>query len=704
LDDRPWKRLRVEVEVRSDSGFELICGDPRLLLCVNTRTGYHRACVHEGATLASNLQSVRSSGNQAVEFDFLEEESVATIDGEPVVRCTSPPAGGIGRSLLLSFDAGCTLRRLRVCGDAAHAERPRPTRRPAGPFELEVAVDFPDDLHYAPYTRPMFERLFDEYAQWGLKRVHWFYYGGLRRGLWEHAHVGIWENYQRTLDHIGEDDFRHAVRLAHERGLELWGVWKPFELAFALSTLPNGTQAAEKIGKIRRIGGWVYWASHLARERRDLLMRRKPGTWGPATRRVWTRIDLVKEDQRPAAFAADQLRLFISDDNRSYRLYDGPVRASEQIEDRPVWEHTPSGGRRTGASRRCRVMRLDGLELRSQFVAIVPPGSSGSFANTLINLVRVSGVEGEERTLTYGLIQRVPRLAYDIATSMRSQGAGADFETSGIEFDVLPGTPSASLAGFDPIRERHVLDGSGGVLGLARGKDQTTVGCFSPAHDEVRREWLGWIGEILDAGADGVDLRARNHHSHLSWGEFGYEGPVCDEFLARYGVDVGATDDFDRPAMRRLRGEYYTRFYREAKALTASRGKRLRLHISPTLDIEPEVGGAMDLHFDWRTWLRDGLADAVTMKEIYPGTALAEEILCLTASRGIPLIFSPFANALFRTAAGVGVTRARIDWARARGFSGFQLYESCAVFRATSEGGLKLEQPGLRDVFWSIHH
>ena len=189
---------------------------------------------------------------------------------------------------------------------------------------------------------------------------------------------------------------------------------------------------------------------------------------------------------------------------------------------------------------------------------------------------------------------------------------------------------------------------------------------LSPSFAEVQDWWLTWVQDCLDAGADGIEMRVRNHHSTLAWREFGFEKPVRDEFLKRYGVDLWKTDDFDLAAWRQLRGEAYTQFYRRVRELTRRHGKPMGLHISPTTGVmEPEQGAAMEIHWDWRRWLREGLCDSVTMKEIWPRTSLAEEDSVARPSPEhsgdlLPLRQQPLAQA------GRRAGRGRLDPPRAR--------------------------------------
>ena len=77
---------------------------------------------------------------------------------------------------------------------------------------------------------------------------------------------------------------------------------------------------------------------------------------------------------------------------------------------------------------------------------------------------------------------------------------------------------------------------------------------------------------------------------------------------------------------------------------------------------------------------------------------MAEEILSHTRPKGVPVIFSPFANNIWGRPGGAQVCADRIRSAREGGYDGFQYYESCAVMRAHPDGRLEMEQPELREV------
>lgn len=106
----------------------------------------------------------------------------------------------------------------------------------------------------------------------------------------------------------------------------------------------------------------------------------------------------------------------------------------------------------------------------------------------------------------------------------------------------------------------------------------------------------------------------------------------------------------------------------------------------------------MNTHWDWRTWLKEGLADSVTMKDIWPYSRFGKEVLEYTRPKDVPMIFCTFYD-VPAAAGGAEACAQRIQLARKSGFSGFQLYECATVVRATKDGRVLMKEPALKDVF-----
>ncbi|MEO6003963.1 MAG: hypothetical protein ABIZ04_12905, partial [Opitutus sp.] len=135
---------------------------------------------------------------------------------------------------------GCAL--LSILG-YLHAAETSP-----GPKRLSVTVDFPDDITKGPYDLARLNALMTTIQDVGASRVNWMYYGEVaaddpRQGnVWQ-SH---WATYgPATIAAIGEP-LKAAVQVAHARGLEIYGVLKPYNGGLSGSYPTGSTEAGSK--------------------------------------------------------------------------------------------------------------------------------------------------------------------------------------------------------------------------------------------------------------------------------------------------------------------------------------------------------------------------------------------------------------------------------------------------------------------------
>jgi hypothetical protein len=692
-----WKDLCVGVEFEQVvPGATVYCGaDGKMGMgMVLDGPAWARQAISDGGNtlLESSAQIKTTGGRVLIAFEWTQEAMVVYADGVPVMSTgnirKSARAGQIHMGI-----RGAVVKRMVVYGKSLGEKVEEPKQIVKG-YPFEVTVDFNDDLMAAPWTQKTFDALFKEMKSWGALKVSWIDLGRAVDHYFDNAPLSIADHARETMQNVG-DIFTCAVKTAHANGMELHGIFKPYDMAIAGFTVPPTHPEAGAKNRIKQIGGSQSWATKMACENRHLMMSRKPGVWGPAINETWTRIDLVKDDDAPAGISLADVKLIVSDDNHRFRAYEGPIKASEVVEEYPVYKSTPSGPVPTGAKRRARVLRLEGLVIKEAFVAIEVAGAKRSFSNRLCDLLHVFGEKGEERRMTYGFTARKAGLQALFDASAGSVQKASVGPEGGFEFNRYPGAPSeAGTSGADPIIAPIALDrGSPSYIALARGKDMSPVGAMSPCFKETRELWMGWIKAMLDAGADGIDIRPGGHHSDVSWIEYGFEEPVREEMLKRTGVDIWQTDDFDYDLWRRIRGEGYTQFIREASALVRARGKKLTLHIDGHFDNPPGYGGAMNLVCDWRSWINDGLVDIVTGKSLWPGAHFSRQVVEAAHAKGIPVTYAPYCNNFFedrRTPNHIGDSPAgchvpverHIKWGKGYGYDSFLFYEEASAIWA----------------------
>ncbi len=692
-----WGEVAIEIELAPLPGHRpplIELGDGMMTLTTHLQPGYHTIAVASRGTVAEVVEGQNSGGIcRKVTFTVSGKKLGIAINGEPILSAPYPGGGrkGAGGVVELGFWSDALVERIRLLG-----REPQPHEvalAPTDSFHLEVAVDFVSDLQYAPWNARMFDQLFSRFQRWGIARCHWIDYGARSNQWLQRAWGPSGLHAQQTFANV-EEIFPAAVEAAHAYGVEIYALFKPFEMGLSY-TLGSGTPLAKARGVRKRLGGEIFWIDEFAATHPHYAMARRPDASGPGDGAPVTRIEIVKEDALPAAITVNDLELFVSQDNVTYTPYDGKILREERVEAVALREPTPSGGRTTAHQKECRVLRLSGLRISAPFFAFAVREGAGTFAHSLINLARVFDREGEVQRLTLGITAR--KSGGEATDGATLKFNPLDFRRDGVEFDLGPGTPTAVFPGINLLAARHVFDSGEQFVAFARGRERGTVAALSPSYPEVRAEWLARVQASLEAGADGVELRVRHHHSPLNWGEFGFEEPVRERFLKRYGVDLWKSDDFDREAWRKLRGEDYTQFCREARALVNRFGKQMGLHISPGEHVPHGFPGAMEIDWDWRGWISEGLADTLTLKEICPGSMGAREVMKEAQAHGLPVIYSPYANHLWSRPGGAQVCEERLRLARAYGCHGFQLYENAGFLSGNAQGDLILRDPAIEE-------
>jgi hypothetical protein len=528
-----WRAWRLEVDLSSvGPAATATCradGRASLVLDLSNTPGARHSANDGGYVIEQSGHAVpMQNGATRLVFEWAAEAMTARAKGEVLI--TSPNLRKAARTgnLHASF-RGCIVQRIAAFGIPLE-HIPAPPRALQSGYPLEVTVDFNDDLMACAWTHQTFDALFAELKSWGTRTVSWIDLGREEDGFFDAAPLGTGEHGRATFRNVG-DIFTAAVQHAHEHGIELVGIFKPYDMAINGFSFPPKSARAKDAGRIERIGGSFGWATHLAAEHPHLLMARKPSAYGPAKNAVWTRLDLVKDDAGKTEITPEDITFLVSDDNESFRPYAGPVRRSEVEEEYPLYASTPSGPRRSGQTRRARVFRFEGLAIREPFCAISVRGSGRTFSNRLCDLVHWFGEQGEETHLTYALSPRSAEF-HDPSPEAGSRPPGLPF---GFEYNRYPGTPTAYLrSGGDAMNTPLALDrGPLSYIGFARGKDRAPLAAMSPSFPETRALWMRWVAAVLDAGADGIDLRPGHHHSDFAWIEYGFEEPVRNEMLKR---------------------------------------------------------------------------------------------------------------------------------------------------------------------------
>lgn len=429
----------------------------------------------------------------------------------------------------------------------------------------------------------------------GVTRHQWIIYT-----VWS-----IHENHPNGIDILAE-----AAESAHAHGLEFYALIKPFEEGGFRPVLPHSLPFPEGAVAFKDIRGIKPLASPFAAKHKDMCLKRRPGTYefyGPVTA-----INLVKDNDNPTQIKAEHLSIWTSAFNNGYVKYNGPVSFRESVEWRtgfPKWQQ-------------CRILHLEDLEIPKNHIHILIKCSlsniEGDFNNTYEKIIELIGPDGKiiPSTMSTGPISletdnkrfykswltnnqmvrymKMPEVKAEVNNLKKMKTHYSDF----YNYDRYYVTETKSLD-----KDRYVA--------AVCGKPEYMLGNLHPVYPEVREHWLSLTKYCLDRGVDGINFRVANHSQDPEYWEYGFNDPVLK-------ASEGKTD---YPTIRRINGDAYTQFLREAKELIKSRGKSMTVHIFAQMLAPDDRPGRLsylppNFEWQWETWVRE-IADDLEFRGVF---------------------------------------------------------------------------------------
>ena len=138
-------------------------------------------------------------------------------------------------------------------------------------------------------------------------------------------------------------------------------------------------------------------------------------------------------------------------------------------------------------------------------------------------------------------------------------------------------------------------------------------GVLSLAYPEVREHFILRFQRLLALGNfDGlfVCLRSQSRPADFA-DQFGFNRPVRDDFLTRYGRDIWF-EDFDITQWRDLLGEYLTVFLSELKECLKSSQRLLAIGAPRGYVLGPPFGNST---LQWKIWVEKGIIDHLVIDQ-----------------------------------------------------------------------------------------
>ncbi len=136
-----------------------------------------------------------------------------------------------------------------------------------------------------------------------------------------------------------------------------------------------------------------------------------------------------------------------------------------------------------------------------------------------------------------------------------------------------------------------------------KNKKGSTLCEMSFAHEPVRDQRIGVLGEMAEMGCAGVNLDFCRYPDVL-----GYEAPLVEEYVRMYGQDPRKLPDEDERWVR-LRCETMNRFMRGVKGKISEIAKRLDRPVK--ISVRLPATGYRHYGFDPQTWVSEKLVDVL---------------------------------------------------------------------------------------------
>jgi len=545
-------------------------------------------------------------------------------------------------------------------------------------FMLEALVDFVDDALTAaePVTPRQIDAMMASLQQCGVRRVSWAYYGDGHGGpllpvLKAPAGGGTdhWDNLAATYQQLG-NPLRVAAEAAHRHGMELYAYYKPYETGVGIS-FPEGSPEAVAFGRLPQLGGRLSWLDRFVMDHPQLRIRRQTGDLPAdiATSPIHA-IKLYKKDHLPTRITKEHVQIWTSRLNYQYQKRDLPFELHETVEAAAKDIYDINDVRITKQGDPVRVLTLSGFSLTDPFIMVTTDFTQGpaDFENTGTDLMAALDSHGKA----------VPGVfAPGSAVWMADQ---VDFRNWGLIYDHGFGRQRLRLDDAN-------LSGKHGVIGYARGRNAYLPGALCETEPAVQAYWLDCIREMLAAGVDGIDIREESHSTHTDYPEeYGYNQVVLDA-CARLGK-------VDRATIAKVRGDAYTNFLRQAKALIAPAGKHMRINFQ--LDWYREnpprcrwLAYPANLDFDWKTWIDEGLSDQAMFRffslkfDDVLADPVGRDVIARCEARRLPLTFTRYIHP--------ATLKSEYQKVHDDGrFAGFVLYETASFTQFTPPDGCRI--------------
>ena len=402
--------------------------------------------------------------------------------------------------------------------------------------------------------------------------------------------------------------------------------------------IPGEDPKALEKGDIPHLGGSLPTSMRFVKDHPDMRIKRR--SWDiPANLQKIPicEIKLYKKDGKPTRIKGDNIEIWTSDTNNGYKRKIVNFEFSEEIVPAACDFADFEGKVITETDSPVRVLTLSGLNIKDKYILVTTNFEEGpaDFDNSEFHILEAFGPDSIRIPVSIGL------------NCTLWQEDQCNFRTTGIVFD-------DSGYGRDLLKlDAPNTSGNEGFIAFTRGGNDYLPTALCESYREVRDFWMGMVRECLDAGVDGVDFRIENHSTHTSDPfSYGYNEVILEEYQQRYGA-VNDERDYDIQKIAKVRGDFYTEFLKNAKALIHSQGKSMQVHLNteffrPDPLISRRLAYPWNITFDWQEWIDEGILDEASLRtyllspDFILADAFSNEMIKACCDRNIPMHYNRY--------------------------------------------------------------
>jgi hypothetical protein len=481
-----------------------------------------------------------------------------------------------------------------------------------------------------------------------------------------------------------------AVKSAHQFNIELYAEIKPYEGGGFGNTLPLSLPMPKGAAALKDIRGIYPIARQFVSDNPHFSLKRRPGTY--EFNGTVSSIRIVKGDDKPTHIKPDDLEIWTSSGNNGFKKYHDSLSFRESVEWRASFP----------VSKMCRILHLEGLQIPAGHKYILIKCKSkrgeGDFSNERGNIIELSDQEGKNIPFiisTGPVDYKTHRSQHDdylhdkIVRYYRNPEVREEFTN--------PEKAEKHYADFYSFDERRLITepysfDREGYIAVACGKPEYMPGNLHPIYPEVRKHWLEIIRFCLERGVDGINIRHSNHtRSPEDW-EYGFNEAVIE----------AASGQMDYPTIRRINGDAYTQFLREARDLVKNYKKTFIIHLYSQMLMPDDRTGRSNymppnFEWQWETWV-DEIADALEFRGAWtlrPQNLrqVLETFSAVTTKANKPFYFQgnmKELNSAFDDQSRYQFTKAELEMINNNPeYAGFVLYETASFLKINRNGDIE---------------